>query len=241
MSVMTKEGLNALKFAYLVLAAGIGVAAFLVTGAYLYWQAEKKNNVQSQRAMSDTQTRLANAKRERDDLRNSEDTYNALTARGLFIAERRLDLLDAFEALKVRHHITTLEFDVGTQRPLKLASGTSITAVDPRSSRVRLRARALHDGDLLAFLNEFSRMQRGLFPMDRCVMRREGRTDAAPPPATAATSSSTNQHSDAVAHPTTLSPQVEAECTLEWITLVDRRAPRAGGAAAASPASAKAQ
>ncbi|MFM7293376.1 MAG: hypothetical protein ACKO1K_00965, partial [Burkholderiales bacterium] len=98
MSVMTKEGFSALKFSYLILVAGIGVAAFLVGGTYFWWQTEKKNNVQSQRRLNDAQVRLANAEQQRDDLRNSEDTYLALEGRGVFVAERRLDLLDAMEA-----------------------------------------------------------------------------------------------------------------------------------------------
>jgi hypothetical protein len=247
MSILTKEGLGALKFAYVVLAAGVGVAAFLVVGGYLYWQSEKKNNAQSIRTMSDTQSRLANAKRERDDLRNSEDTYNALTARGLFIAEKRLDLLEALEALKVRHNIASLEFDLGPQRPLKLAGGSSISAVEARGSRLRLRAKALHDGEMLAFLNDFSRMQRGLFPMDRCVIRRDTQNATAAQalltgsrPAAAAGADATPPAPDTAATApsgtSTLAPLIEAECTLEWITLVDLRAQAATPATAASAA-----
>jgi len=44
MSAITREGFGALKFAYLTLVAGIGVAVFLVLGSYFYWQAEKRND-----------------------------------------------------------------------------------------------------------------------------------------------------------------------------------------------------
>jgi hypothetical protein len=249
MSVMTKEGFGVLRFAYLVLIAGIGVAVFISVGGYLYWQAEKKNLQLSQRGLNDAQSRLANAKREREDLRNSEDTYKALTNRGVFVAERRLDLYDALEALKLRHKITTLEYEIGPQRPLKLAGGAAITAVDAMGSRIQMKVSAVHDGELVAFLDEFSRMQRGLFPMDRCIIRRQpgvAVSAAGSPPAgnvavaaqtttpnAAARADDDGDESGTANTPITqLRATLEAECAIEWITLVDKRAPPATSAAA---------
>jgi|GEM_PF-971027 len=252
MSIVTKEGFSALRFAYLVFAAGLGVAVFLATFSYLYWMAEKKNNVQSQRTLGDVQSRLANAKRERDDLRNSEDTYKALTTRGVFVAEKRLDLLEAMEALKLRHNIVTLEYEMSPQRPLKLASGTTLTAIDALGSRVKLKASALHDGDMVSFLAEFPRMQRGLFPIDRCVLKRANDTTAtvaattqAPPIASllGGLGGDANVNNDdgddsSNATPTIkkIPPGIEAECTLEWITLFDKRAPEVATATTATVA-----
>jgi hypothetical protein len=247
MSIMTKEGFSQLRFGYLIFVVGLGVAIFLVTGTYLYWQAEKKNNVQSQRTFSDMQSRLANAKRERDDLRNSEDTYKALTARGIFITEKRLDLLDAMEALKNRHKISTLEYEMSAQRPLQLASGTSLTAIDALGSRIRLKATALHDGDMVAFLDEFPRMQRGLFPIDRCIIKRNQASAAeGANPANVQISvadlinNNADDNPDANADAAAkllaekLKPKLEIDCALEWITLFDKSAPIVPIAAVAS-------
>ncbi len=156
-------------------------------------------------------SRLANAKRERDDLRNSEDTYKALVARGVFITERRLDMLDAMEALKTRHNIFSLEYLMSEQRTLKLAGGATVGAIDALGSRIRLKASALHDGDLVSFLDEFPRLQRGLFPIDRCVIKRSH--DAT---GTGVTPTSI---------PLVIAPSIEADCALEWITLLDKRPP----------------
>ncbi|MCE2722734.1 MAG: hypothetical protein ACK5YU_01890 [Burkholderiales bacterium] len=226
MSVMTKEGFSALRLSYLILVAGIGVAAFLVGGTYFWWQTEKKNNAQSQRRLNDAQMRLANAEQQRDDLRDSEDTYLALEGRGVFVAERRLDLLDAMEALRARHGIISLEYQVSAQRPLKLAGGTSITAIEVLGSRVQLKATSLHDGDMLAFLDEFSRMQRGIFQIERCALGRNTRsgTVALPPPAAVVAATPRNADVPA-APPPILAPAIEADCALEWITLVDKRTP----------------
>jgi hypothetical protein len=235
MSILSKEGFGALRFSFLVFIVGVGVAIFLAGGSYIYWQAEKGNSKQSLRTLNDMQSRLSNAKRERDDLRNSEDTFKALTARGVFVTERRLDLLDAMEALKNRHQINTLEYEMSAQRPLKLAGGTSINAIEALGSRIRFKATALHDADLVAFLDEFPRMQRGLFQIDRCVFKRETNSTANTAPKTSTAGEDVVGSAIRLLRPTsvadnadTLPPakqttSIEAECSLEWITLVDKR------------------
>jgi hypothetical protein len=244
MSAASKEGLAALRFPLLVLAAGIGVSVFLVVGSYLYWQAEKKTGTTSAAAVSDLQGRLAAAKRERDDLRNSEATFQALTARGVFVAERRLDLVDALETLKTRHKLISLEYNVLPQRILTLAAGSSVSAVEPLGSRVKLRARAVHDRDLLSFLDNVSQLQRGMFPIQRCTLQfpREGSSAggvggaggvlgvAAAGLQGLATRSEPSLAAlaaggEASSVSATARPTLEASCELEWITLRDKSIP----------------
>lgn len=226
--IFSRAGFSALKFAYAVLLAGFGVGAFLVVGSYLYWQAEKKNDLQSQRSAQDLRGRLDVAKRDRDDLLGSEDTYKTLAAHGMFLAEQRFDLIEAFAALKNRHQLVSLGYEVAPQRPLRLSAGAAYSGVNLVASRVKLKIRALHDADLVAFLDEFPRLQRGFFPLDRCAIKR------GPEALTAFTASSLRQDddSDATASPgpgvtptTRRTPTanataaLEAECSLEWITL----------------------
>jgi hypothetical protein len=222
MSAMTKEGFGALKFAYLTLVAGIGVAVFLVLGSYFYWQAEKRNGAQSMRTLGDVQARLANAKRERDDLRNSEATYTALIAHGVFIPEQRLDFVDALDQLKRRHSLVSLEYELAPQRSLTLAGGTNLAAIDALGTRIKIRAKALHDRDMFAFLDEFSRMQRGLFQTDKCQIQR---SQASLTAANAPDRSTGNEQ------PVKLIAGIEASCSMEWITLADKRATPATGPA----------
>lgn len=221
MSLLTKEGVNNLKFAYLVLLAGVAVSIFVIGGSYLYWQSEKNNDQQSQRGLSDVQARLANARREREDLRNSEDTFQAITARGIFVPERRLDLIDAMRVLKTRHRLVSLSYELGNQRLLKLAGGTTISGVEARGSRIRLKASAVHDGDMMAFLDEFPRLQRGFFPIDQCVLKRNAVIERAA--AVAINTDSPGTATSTESAPVTLAATLEAECSLEWITLLDKQ------------------
>ena len=225
--IFSRAGFSALKFAYTVLLAGIGVGAFLVVGSYLYWQTEKTNQQQSQRSLQELRGRLDVAKRDRDDLRGSEDTYKTLSARGMFLAEQRFDLIEALATLKNRHQLVSLGYEVAPQRPLRLSAGAAYSGVNLVASRVKLKIRALHDADLVAFLDEFPRLQRGFFPLDRCAIKR------GTGPNTGVTASSLPSDDSSNATPLTGSgttplrstpvssatAALEAECSLEWITL----------------------
>ena len=218
---------KALRFSGLVALAGLGVAIFLIAGSYLFWQSETKSDLVSQRNLQELRNRLETVKRERADLQGSEETYKSLIARGAFAPERRLDFIEAMAALKKRHNILGLEYEVAPQRPLKFAAGNSYAAVGIMASRVRMKVQAYHDGDLMAFLDEFPRIHRGFFPIDRCAVTRiagsEQRTlvkagDAVPPVSGA--------------RPLVITATIEADCTLEWITLVDKSKPTIVQAAA---------
>ena len=248
--IFTRAGFKALKFAYLVLFAGLAVGVFIVVGSYLYWQTEKKNDQQSQRALQDLRGRLNTAMQDREDLRGSEDTYNSLAARGMFLNEERFDLIEALAALKNRHQLAALSYEVAPQRPLRLASGTAYSGVSLSASRVRLKIRALHDADLVAFLDEFPRLQRGFFPLDRCAIKRNVPAQAALslpilPPDEESTIATTPTTAPGTAR--TTSPALaynaiaalEAECSLDWITLQTKGSPGAAPAALTPPQNAR--
>ena len=227
-SPASKGGVKALRFAVLVSLAGLGVAAFLVVGSYLYWQSEKSATVVSQRALQDQRNRLESIKRERDDLQGSEQTYKNLISGGAFAPEKRLDLVEAMSTLRQRHRLIGLEYEVFPQRPLKFGTGAAYAAVDIMASRMRLKVLAYHDGDLLAFLDEFPRIQRGFFPIDRCLIKRTlPSLSGAATPAAGVVPGVVSPPAPALAGSAVSAAAIEADCTLEWITLVDKRAPPA--------------
>ena len=226
--IFSRAGFSALKFSYLVLLAGIGVAVFLVVGSYLYWQSEKKADQQGQRSLQDLRGRLNSAKRDRDDLRGSEDTFKALVGNGIFLPEQRFDLIEALAALKVRHKLFSLAYEVAPQRPLRLNTATSYSGVNLLASRVKLKIRTRHDADLVAFLDEFPRMQRGFFPLDQCTVKQGTPLPSSAPPPNPAADDETPVAPPARANATPATGAItdnnpaallETECSLEWITL----------------------
>lgn len=235
--IFTRAGFSALKFAYMVLLAGIGVGIFIVAGSYFYWQAEKKNDQQSQTSSEDLRGRLVVAKRDRDDLLGSENTYKTLAERGMFVSEQRFDLIEAFAALKTRHRLVSLDYEVAPQRPLRLGAGGSYSGVNLVASRVKLKIRAFHDADLVAFLDEFPRLQRGFFPLDRCAIKQGPGVQPVLRPATlqledngsepSLTQTGTARMSPPISAPIASTP-LEAECALEWITMQTKNASGVG-------------
>jgi hypothetical protein len=197
--IFSHEGFKALRATFLLALASIGVAAFVIAGSYYYRQAEVKGDTQSRNLLQDLRKRLDTLRREREDLRNSADVYKVLVARGAFMPEQRLDLVEAFAELKKRHRLLSLEFEVSPQRVLRMASGISFPGIDIMGSRIKLKVRAYHDEDLIALLDEFPRLQRGFFPIERCAIKRAAENDR--------------------------SAGIDAECHLDWVTLVDKHHP----------------
>jgi hypothetical protein len=203
-AVFSREGSRIMRFAWMTLAIAVAAACALAWGGYWYQQKERRDGVASKRQLGDAQVRLANAKRERDDLRASSEVFEDLVSRGILKEESRLDLFDRLHALKVRHRLLGLEYEIAPQRPLPLAGGRAFNAVDVLGSRVKVKALALHEGDALAFLEELSMPPKGFNPVSHCTLRRLEAT-----------------REDAAA------PRVEAACILEWISLKDKRGARA--------------
>ena len=198
--VFSAEGRRALAISWLMLALAIVAGSGLVAGSRWYVNKEKLDSAASSRQLQEARTRLEAARRERDSLQESADVFRTLVDRGMLQSEHRLDLVEKVNALRTRHQLFSLDYEIAPQRPLQLAGGRVFASVDVLASRVKLRARALHEGDLIGFIDALSRNAQGFYPVDRCSMRRLE-----------------------VADPESIQPRIEAECTLEWITLREKR------------------
>ncbi|MBL0142723.1 MAG: hypothetical protein IPP91_11635 [Betaproteobacteria bacterium] len=205
MNVMfSKEGFRSLRIAWVILGLAIVAAAAVAWGSLLYLQKEKRDDISSKRALAEAQARVNAAKREREDLKSSSEIFEDLVKRGILQEESRLDLIERLDRLKTRHHLLGLEYEIAAQRPLPLAGGRVFNAVEVLGSRVKVHALALHEGDALAFLEDLAKPERGFNPLSRCTLRKM-----------------------AVGAVSATGPRVEAECTLEWISLKDKRGNRA--------------
>jgi len=200
----SSEGWKALRASWAMLLGAAVVGSALVYGSYWYGVKEKRDNASSERMLGEARSRLDNARRERDSLNESADVFRTLVERGLLQREQRLDLVELVNTLRSRHELYTLDYDIAPQRALALAGGRVFPSIDVLASRVTIKARALHEGDLLGFIADLTQSRQGFYPVERCTLRRiEG-------------------------DPAALVPHVEASCTLEWITLKDKHANRQG-------------
>lgn len=203
--VFNAAGLRMLRASWLLLGASIAASLFIVLGSHWILEREKRDSASSGQRVQEARARLENARRERDSLQESSEVFRTLVERGLLQSERRLDLVELVNVLRARYQLFSLDYEIAPQRPLSLGGGRAFNSVEVLASRVKLKARALHEGDVLGFVEALSQSRQGFYPVDRCMMRR-----LEPP-----TEDS-------------LQPRVEAECTLEWITLKEKNAKRPG-------------
>lgn len=201
--ILSAEGMRSLRTAWLLFAVSTIAGAGIVWGSLWYYDKERADRATSEKRLQEARARLQGAQRERDSLQESADTFRTLVDRGLLQSERRLDLIELVNQLRVRYQLASLDYEVLPQRPLKLGDGRVFPAVDVLASRVKLKARGLHEGDIVGFVDSLSKAQRGFYPVDRCNLRRVESFVAG-----------------------SLQPRVEAECGLEWITLKEKRANR---------------
>jgi len=202
--VFSREGARALATSWVMLVCALAAGIAIVLGSNWYMARERRENASAERRLQEARSRLEGARRERDSLQESSDVFRTLVERGLLQSERRLELVELVNTLHSRHHLFALDYEVSPQRPLQLSGGRVFSAVDVLASRVKLRARALHEGDIVAFIDELSRSRQGFYPVDRCTLKR------------------------IEAPAESLQPRIEAECWMEWITLKDKGAARAG-------------
>ncbi len=201
--VFSREGWRALRLAWVILALAVAAAAGAAWASHWYLQKGKRDDLSSQKALREAQARVSAAKRERDDLHASSEIFQGLVKRGIFQEEDRLGLVERLDRLKSRHKLFGLDYEIAPQRPLPLAGGRVFNAVDVMGSRVKVRALALHEGEALAFLEDLATPEHGFSPLGRCSLRKLDAGAAR------------------------VSPRVEADCALEWISLKDKRGARA--------------
>jgi hypothetical protein len=198
--IFTREGMKRLRTAWILLGACVAAAVVLIGGTHVYLQKEERDAQGGSRRLLEARARVDNIRRERDNLEESATIYRSLIARGLMQPERRLDLVELVNRLRAEYRIFSVDYEMAPQRALPLAGNASYASVDILASRVSLRVRALHEGDVLGFIRAIGETRQGFHPVDRCLFKRiDGAASGI------------------------LQPRVEAECSLEWITLKEKR------------------
>lgn len=202
-TVFSRDGFRALRSAWVLLA--LATVTALAIGFVGHWitEREKLEGTAAEKRLREARARLDSARRERDNLTESAEVFRALVDRGILQEERRLDLIELVAELRRRHNLLGLEYEIAPQRALP---GMSFSSVEVLSSRVKLKARALHEGDALGFIEDLARSPRGLYPVDRCALKRVDSSE-----------------------PVSVRVRVEAECSLEWITIREKKGPGRAG------------
>jgi hypothetical protein len=166
------QGLRTLRMPWVLFFLSVLAAAAIAVASQWLLDRERRESASTATRLREARARLDGARRERDSLQESADVFRTLVERGLLQGERRLDLVELVNALRARHRLFALDYEIAPQRALKLADGRVFPAVEVLASRVKLKMRALHEGDVLGFVDALAQSRQGFYPVDRCMMRR---------------------------------------------------------------------
>ncbi|WP_342114850.1 hypothetical protein [Pseudoduganella sp. OTU4001] len=154
-------------------------------------------------------SRLAHAESEKEEIRLYQPQFVELRRRGLVGMERRLDWVEAIRQIQEQRRLLPLTYEIEVQQPYRLETALPTGDYALLGSRMALHMDLLHELDLLNFLADLRLA--GTFAVQDCSIRRAA---AAASPIAGA-----------------VAPTLNADCTLNWLTLTPAPAAPARGAA----------
>lgn len=196
--------LGRLKWAIALLLILCAIGGGAVWSTLQLQKAGEKAYKESNAARADIRAKLARARDEQAELRDKIGRFKALQDRGFIGPEQRLDWVETMARIRVARRIHRLEYDFAPQRPADvsiLPGGAGAGGYDFMASQMRLSAQFLHEGELLGLIDEIRASVRALLQLRSCTLERipVNPGDRGNP------------------------AQIKAECTLEWITLRERK------------------
>lgn len=179
----------------------LGAAAIYGTSQLL--KAERKNHEAAKAKRTEIQGQLSRARDEELEIKQKIARFNELSRQGVIGLERRLDWIEQIRQIKGSRKLMDIQYEIAPQVSLDSAilSGGS-GEFEFLSSQMQFKMDLLHEDDLLNFLADLHSTAKAYLRVRRCdigrltVSSRDGR---GPP------------------------PQLSAACTVDWITVRERR------------------
>ncbi len=179
--------------------------ALTVAGALLGLRAERvlgdahREMADARAALAQGHARLAHLADEGRELRERLPVYRRLVESGVVGAERRLDWIETIGRIRTQRGLPELRYRI-EPRTLLRSLGGQPAPIDVYASALHLQLALLHEGDLLHFLADLRESRGALHAPRQCQIRRVAAPDAGRGKA----------------------PQLEADCRIDLITIVDR-------------------
>ena len=172
----------------------IGAACGIAANGYLQKSRILGAAAASQRA--EVQAKLASANEEEREIKANLQQYQALQARGMIGAEKRLDWVDTVTAIKNERRLFNISYSIEPQKDLDYPGFGTGVGVKFMASHVKMDIQLLHEEDLLNFIGDLARRGKPYLSVRSCDVRREDRGNG-----------------------TALAPRLRADCTFDLITI----------------------
>lgn len=192
----TSIRLPALSFALALLTAALAVGA-----SQWCLDARHADLARAQQLRAAAFAKLNQVEQEKAEIRTYRPLFTALRAQGWIGEENRLAWTEAIGQAQERLGLPSVSYEIDARQPLRLEAPMATGGYQLRASKMSLHLDLLHEMDLFNFLDQLK--TRGMFAIQDCTIRRNTLTPQGPGPA----------------------PRLNADCTLNWLTLGTSTAP----------------
>lgn len=149
-------------------------------------------------ARTDAQRALAGARAEEAEIAAKIDRFRHLVERGAVGTEQRLAWVELIRDARARHHLGAVDYEFSPQRPLDpLIAPPDADQLEAAGSTLRIRMPLLHEGQLIALLDDLAFNASAVVRVRECSVTRAAVASEA--------------------------EQLVADCLLDWITFRPRQ------------------
>lgn len=194
--------LRLLRWPLLRFGAALLLSLAIAAGAWHFMQQAAAETRLAEEAAARIHNETQRLQNEEQDMRSKIAEYQAIAARGIIGAERRLDWVELMRNIQRERKLLGLEYEIQPQMPLSklvLAGGGHVFM----NSAMGVAIPLLHEEDLLHFFSDLQEQAPAFTRLRACRIKRN--------------IGGSNE--------TGLPPQLMAECQIDWITLAGSKTP----------------
>ncbi len=183
------------------------LALALILGAVLIYVSDgvltkaQQSKIIADREWSEALRKLERTKNEQEDLQGYYHQYQNLVEQNVIGIERRLDWIETIEKIRNQLNIFSVKYKLEPQETLNLENNSTSNSFDLHRSNMTLDFSLLHEGQLLNFFDALSEEAKGMYLLESCTLTRND-----------------------LVRQLRFVPNLQAECTLGWITLNEKNA-----------------
>lgn len=189
------------SLAFLVIAALLAFA--MTTTAVKLVEKAQAEQQQLEAQQRSIRARLSRAPEEERELRGKIALFERLQERGIIGQEERLNWVEQIASVKTARRLFDFQYELAPQKPLNdtlLPGGAIAGDYEFMSSAMSLRMPLLHENDLLGFLADLQRTVHAHLLVRECSIERSAQSQERG-----------------------IAPQLMATCTIDWVTLREKR------------------
>ena len=193
-----------LRWPLILTATAVAAGAAMILASRHLVQAAETAHRQLAAQQGDLRTRISRAREEEADLRDRIALFNQLRTRGIIGQEERLDWVEQIARIKAKRRLLDLQYELSPQHAVDdtlLSAGPTAGGYEFMASTMKLKMTLLHEDDLLGFLDDLRSAVHARLLVRECTIDRSVPSQ----------------------DPSGLAGQLRAACTIEWITLREKK------------------